>query len=61
MGDAARLSELVEREVGAFVSRVEALGAHVDGVRAIGDGSADGVERAGWGEELGDAAVCHKR
>ena len=58
--DATRFAELLERELRAFVARVEAGCAHVDRVGAIGDGGADGVERTGGGEELGDAAVCHK-
>ena len=58
----ARLLELVERELRAFVARVEPLGAEVDGVGAVGDGGADGVERAGRGEELGDCdGRTHRR
>ena len=54
--EAAGLAELVERELRALVARVEALGAEVDGVGAVGDGGANGVERAGGREELGDVA-----
>ena len=54
VGEAAGLAELVERELRAFVARVEALGAEVDGVGAVGEGGAHGVERAGGREELGD-------
>ena len=35
--EAARLAELVEGELRAFVARVEALGAQIDGVGAVGD------------------------
>ena len=53
--DAARLAELVEGELRALVARVEARRAQVDRVGAVRDGGADGVERAGGCEELGDA------
>ena len=52
---AARSLELVERELRALVARVESLGAEIDGVGAVRDGGAHGVERAGRGEELRDA------
>ena len=58
--EAARLAELVEGELGAFVAGVEALGAQVDGVGAVGDGGAHGVERAGGGEQLGNVMLSHK-
>ena len=35
--------------------------AEVDGVRAVGDGGAHGVERAGGCEKLGDGVVWHSR
>ena len=50
----ARLVELVERELGALVARVEAFDAHVDGIRAVGDGGANGVEGTGGSEEFGN-------
>ena len=52
----ARLLQLVEGELRAVVARVEALGAEVHGVGAVGDGGPDGVERAGGGEQFGGAA-----
>ena len=58
--DAAGLAELVERELRAFVARVEPRGAEVDGVGAVGDGGANGVERAGGSEQLGDGSRGHR-
>jgi hypothetical protein len=52
--------ELVERELGAVVARVEALGAQVDGVGAVGDRGAHGVEGARRGEQLGEETADHK-
>jgi hypothetical protein len=46
----AGLLQLLERELGAIVPRVEALRAQVDGVRAVGHGRPDGVQRARGGE-----------
>jgi hypothetical protein len=52
--DAAGRCELIERELGTLIPSVEPFCPEIHGVRAIGDGSADRVERAGWGEELGE-------
>lgn len=54
MRDAARFAKLLERELRAVVAGVEARRAHVDGVGAIGDGGADGVQGTSGGEQLGD-------
>ena len=58
--DAARLLELVERELRALVARVELLDAQVHGVGAVGDGGADGVEGAGGAQEF-RAGHCMER
>ncbi len=44
VGDAASLGELVERQLRAFVARVEPRRAEVDGIRSVGHGGANGVE-----------------
>ncbi len=44
VGDAASLGQLVERQLRAFVARVEPRGAEVDGVRSVGHRGANGVE-----------------
>ena len=56
VGHKARLLEFVERELGAFIPRVEVRGTTIDGVGAVGDGRPHGIERAGGGEEFGDRA-----
>ena len=56
----ARLVQLVERELRAIVARIEALGAEIDRVGAIGDGGPRGVERAGGRKELGNRARRHE-
>jgi hypothetical protein len=53
VGDEAGLFELVERELRALIAGVELLDTEVNGVGSVRDGGADGVEGAGWGEELG--------
>ena len=53
VGDEAGLFELVERKLRALVAGVELLDTEVNGVGSVRDGGADGVEGAGWGEELG--------
>ena len=50
--DLAGPPDVVEGELRAVVARVEALGPEVDGIRAVGDGRAHGLEAAGGGEEL---------
>jgi hypothetical protein len=55
--DGARLLELVERELGAVVPRVELRRPEVDRVGAVGHGGADRLERAGRGEEFWDGAA----
>ena len=44
VGDAAGLGQLVERELRAFVARVEPRRAEVDGIGSVGHGGANGVE-----------------
>ena len=46
MREPARSLELVQAELRSFVARIEALGAEVHRVGAIGDGSAHRVERS---------------
>ena len=53
-------AQLIQGELRALVARVEARGAQVHGVGAVGEGGADGVEGAGGGEELGRGAGLHK-
>ena len=60
VGDTTRLGQLLERELRAFVARVEALGAQVDGIGAVGDGRANGVERTSGREKLGNRPRTHK-
>ena len=47
VGDAAGLAELIQGELRALVARVEARRSHVDGVGAIRDRGANGIERSG--------------
>ena len=54
MREAAGLPELGQGDLGAVVAGVEPLGPQVDGVGAVGDGGADGIERAGGGKEFRD-------
>ena len=49
VGDGAGLFEFGERELRAVVARIELLDAQIDGVGAVRDGGADGVEGAGGG------------
>lgn len=44
MSDQAGLLQLVHRELGPVVARVELRRTAVDGVGAVGDGGADGVD-----------------
>ena len=60
VSDPARLLHFVHRQLRALVPGVEPLGAKIDRVGAIGDGSADGVEGAGGSEKFGDALELHK-
>ena len=55
MGDGTGLRQLVERELRAFVAGVVHRRAEVDGVGAVGDGGAHGVEGAGGGEQFRDS------
>ncbi len=58
--DRARGLELVEGELSAVVSGVELLRAQIDGVGAVGDRGADGVQRAGWRKQFGNVSgVAH--
>ena len=57
--EAARLADLVERELRALVAGVEALRAEIDGVGAVRQRRAHGVERTGGREELGDGEARH--
>lgn len=50
MGNGAGLSELIERELGAFITRIVHGRPEIHGVRPIGDSGAYGIERAGGGE-----------
>jgi hypothetical protein len=53
--DATRLGQLLQRELRPLVAGVEALGAQVDGVGAVGDGCTNGVERTSRGKQLADS------
>jgi hypothetical protein len=54
VSEAARLSELVERELCTLIPGVESLGAEVDRISAVGYGGANGVEGTGGCEKLRD-------
>ncbi len=53
VGGAAGDVEFVERELRPLVTRIEALGAEVDGVGPVGHGRPHGIERAGGRQEFG--------
>ncbi len=53
--DAAGARKLIEGELRPFIPSIEPFCPEIDGVRAIRDGGANGLERAGGGEKLWDA------
>jgi hypothetical protein len=59
VSEAAGYTELVERELRAFIARVESLGSQVDGIGAIGDRSADRVEGAGGRKKFRNGVLRH--
>jgi hypothetical protein len=61
MRHTTRRVEVVERELGAVIARIEAARAQVDGVRPVGDGCPHGVERPGGGQEFRDAPAYGAR
>src|SRR5690606_15434073 len=52
--DGAGLRELVDGELGAVVSGIEACRTDIDGVGSVGDGGAHGVEGARGREQFGN-------
>jgi hypothetical protein len=61
VSNAAGFLDLIERELRAFVPSVEPVGAQIDGVGTIRDGSANSIEGAGRSEELWNTVTHHKR
>ena len=59
MREPASLTNLGERELCAFVAGVEAVGAEIDGIGAVGERGANRIERSSGGQQFGNASTHH--